>query len=201
MIIKTEQELRAIYGMPKGRAKKKVLNQLEKHSKHFILHSPFFIMSTYGSSGSADTSPRGGKPGFVKILDDQHLLIPDAKGNNRIDSLVNIVESGNIGCLFLIPGIDESLRLNGKAIISTDTAYLKLFPEEQHPPKSCIKISVREVFLHCAKALMRSQLWENTYRIERPGFPTMGTMLNEQLGLDTPLESQEEMVKRYRKDL
>ena len=201
MIIKHEEELRSLYGWPKGRAKSKVLSQLEKHSINFIRHSPFLVMSTSDKSGGLDASPRGGKPGFVRIIDEHTLLIPDAKGNNRVDSLVNIVETGYIGCLFLIPGIDETLRLNGTAVISTDQEYIDLFPDEKYPPKTCIKIAVNEVFLHCAKALMRSELWSETFRVDRPGFPTMGTMLKEQLGGSEPVESQEEMVKRYSKDL
>lgn len=201
MTITSTEELRALYGWPIGRAKEKVLPQLEKYSKHFIECSPFFVMSSYDQDGRSDASPRGGKPGFVKILDEHTLLVPDAKGNNRVDSLVNLVETGHIGCLFLIPGIDESLRINGKAIISTNTDHINRFADEKHPPKSCIEITIHEVFLHCAKALMRSELWKNTNRIERPGFPTIGTMLNEQLGIHTPVESQEEMVKRYMEDL
>ena len=201
MKITNKEELRALYGWPKGRAKTKVLTTLEKHSRHFIAHSPFFVMSTYDNSGRSDASPRGGKPGFVKILDDHTLLIPDSKGNNRVDSLINIVETGSVGCLFLIPGIDETLRVNGTAIITSNPEYIAMFPNERQPPKSCIKVSVSEMFLHCAKALMRSELWANTYRQERPGFPTLGKMLNDQLKIDAPLESQEEMVKRYREDL
>jgi len=201
MKITTEEQLRELYGWAKGRAKTKVLPQLEKHSKNFIDHSPFLVMSTYDNHGRTDASPRGGKPGFVKILDDLTLLIPDAKGNNRVDSLVNIVESGQIGCLFFIPGIDETLRINGSAFITTNTKYLDMFAEEKNPPKTCIQINISEVFLHCAKALMRSELWHTTYRVERPGFPKMGTMLNEQLGTNNPVESQEDMIKRYTKDL
>ncbi len=201
MTIRTEEELRILYGWPRGRAKSKVLVQLEKHSKNFIAHSPFLVISTYARNGQSDASPRGGKPGFVQILDNHTILLPDAKGNNRVDSLVNIVETGHIGCLFFIPGIDESLRINGTAVITTDRAYIEMFPEEQHPPKSCIKITIKEVFLHCAKAFMRSKLWEDIYKVERPGFPTMGAMLKEQLGSNNPVESQEDMVKRYLKDL
>ena len=201
MTITNEEELRELYGWPKGRAKSKVLNQLEKHSKNFVSHSPFFVMSTYNQAGQSDASPRGGKPGFVKVIDHYSLLIPDAKGNNRVDSLVNIIETGQVGCLFLIPGIDETLRINGTATITTNPAYLDLFSDENHPPKACIKILIKEVFLHCAKALMRSELWSDTHRLDRPGFPTMGTMLKEQLGTNAPTESQEEMLKRYSKDL
>ncbi len=201
MVISNEEELRALYGWPSGRAKSKVLTQLEKHAKNFILHSPFFVLSTHDQFGKMDASPRGGKPGFVHMLDEQTLLVPDAKGNNRVDSLVNIVETGAVGCLFLIPGIDETLRINGKAQISTKEEFLSRFSEEQNPPKACIVINIEEVFLHCAKALMRSELWKDTHRVARPYFPTMGAMLNEQLGLKKVAESQEEMVKRYQKDL
>jgi len=167
MKITNQEELRALYGWPKGRAKTKVLNQLEKHSKNFLAHAPFFVMSTYDKDGNTDASPRGGKPGFVKILNDNTLLVPDAKGNNRVDSLVNIVETGKLGCLFLIPGIDETLRINGSAIISTNPEHLSLFPEEQNPPKTCIEITINEVFLHCAKALMRSELWNPKHHVKR----------------------------------
>ncbi|MEL7534206.1 MAG: pyridoxamine 5'-phosphate oxidase family protein [Bacteroidota bacterium] len=201
MTISNQEELRELYGWPKGRAKDKVLPQLEAHAKNFLAHAPFFVLSTYDKNGKADASPRGGKPGFVKVLDDKSLLIPDSKGNNRVDSLVNIVETGKIGCLFLIPGIDETLRINGQASISADPRHIELFPDEQNPPKTCIKLAIEEVFLHCAKALMRSDLWGASNRVERPGFPTMGRMLNEQLGTHNPIETQEEMVKRYQGDL
>lgn len=201
MTVKTEEQLRNLYGWAKGRAKDKVLPQLEKHAKNFLAHSPFFVMSTFDKAGRSDASPRGGAPGFVKILDETTLLVPDAKGNNRVDSLVNIVETGKIGCLFLIPGIDETLRINGTATISNNPEYIDLFPNEQNLPKTCIKIEIEEVFLHCAKALMRSKLWSEDYKKGRPEFPTMGRMLNEQLKTNNPIETQEEMIKRYAKDL
>ncbi len=201
MIINNQEALRDLYGWPRGRAKDKVLAQLETHAKNFLAHSPFFVLSTYDQAGKADASPRGGKPGFVRVLDDQTLLIPDSKGNNRVDSLVNIVETGKIGCLFLLPGIDETLRINGRAEISIDPKHIEMFPDEQNTPKSCIVLHIDEVFLHCAKALMRSDLWGESNRVSRPGFPTMGVMLNEQLGTNNPVETQEEMVKRYQSDL
>ena len=147
MKITTEEQLRELYGWPKGRAEIKVLAQLEKHAKNFIAHSPFLVMSTYDKNGQTDASPRGGQSGFVKIIDDHTLLIPDAKGNNRVDSLVNIVETGRIGCLFFIPGINETLRVNGTAIITTQADYLDLFSEEKNPPKTCIPVSYTHLTL------------------------------------------------------
>jgi len=201
MIIKSEEQLREIYGHAKGRAKDKQLSALEKHSINFIEHSPFLTISTYSNSGAVDCSPRGGAPGFVKILDEKTILLPEAKGNNRLDSLCNIIETGNIGCLFLIPGVDETLRINGTARISISEDYLALFSNERNPPKACIELTITEVFLHCAKALMRSKLWSKDSQISRSDFPTMGIMLKEQLCLSGEVEKHEDMVKRYQKDL
>ena len=201
MKIITEEQLRELYEWPKGRAGKKVLPELEKHSIHFIESSPFCVISTSDAKGKMDASPRGGQSGFIKVLDDRTIVIPDAKGNNRVDSLVNIIETGRIGILFLIPGIDETLRINGGAAISTDDQYLSLFPEETQRPKSYLVITIEEVFLHCAKALMRSKLWEDELKVNKEEFPTMGRMLKDQLGGDQPLETREEMIKRYLPDL
>jgi len=201
MKIKDVSQLRELYDYPSGRAKVKVFASLDKHAINFIKKSPFLIVSTTNENGSMDASPRGGNPGFVKVIDDKEIIIPDAKGNNRLDSLVNIIETAHIGLLFLIPGVDETLRVNGSAYISTDTRYLELFSDEKNPPKACIVVSVEEIFLHCAKALMRSKLWHEDSKIERSKFPTMGKMLNEQLGIKDREESQNEMVERYKKDL
>lgn len=201
MKIETASQLRELYGYPKGRAKDKVLNRLEKHAINFINTSPFLVMSTSSYKGNQDASPRGGSPGFVKVLDEKTLVIPDAKGNNRVDSISNIIETNSIGLLFLIPGVDETLRINGSAFLSTDVSYLKLFIEENNPPKACIIISVKEVFLHCAKAFMRSKLWEASAQIDRESFPTMGEMLKDQLGSKEAPETREAMLARYKKDL
>ena len=201
MKITAVEQLLELYGLPSGRAKNKSLTSLEKHAINFINTSPFLILSTYDKNGKMDASPRGGHPGFVKVVNDQEIVIPDVKGNNRIDSLINIVETGRIGMLFLIPGVDETLRLNGKTYITTDADYLDRFASESIRPKSCIVIKVEEVFLHCAKALMRSKLWLEDYRINRKDFPTMGQMLKDQLGSQEPAEAHGDMVKRYQKDL
>lgn len=199
--IESEDELRKLYGVPKGRSKDKQLSALEQHSKRFVELSPFVAISTYGKHGAVDCSPRGGRSGFVRIVDDGHILLPDAKGNNRLDSLVNILETGKIGCLFLVPGVDETLRVNGRARLSTAGEHLALFSAERHPPRACIEVTIEEVFLHCAKALMRSQLWSAESQIDRSSMPTMGRMLNDQLGVDTEPESQEAMLERYRQVL
>ena len=201
MYVESEEKLRQIYGYPKGRAKDKQLRYLEHHSRNFIEHSPFVAISTYAKSGSVDCSPRGGKPGFVKILNDNCIVMPDGKGNNRLDSLVNIIETADIGCLFLIPGVDETLRVNGTARISTSVEHLGLFSDDRNPPKTCVEITIKEVFLHCAKALMRSELWSSISKIDRSSFPTMGAMINDQLSISDTPETQEDMVARYKNDL
>ena len=201
MKVTTESQLRELYGFPSGRAAKKSLLSLDPHAKKFIAMSPFMVMATINEKGKMDNSPRGGKPGFVQVLDDNHIIIPDSKGNNRLDSLVNIVENGRVGLFFLLPGIDETLRINGSAEIRTDQDLLDRFSEEQNLPKSCLVIEVEEMFLHCAKALMRSKLWSEDAKITRDEFPSMGRMLKDQLQGIEEIESHEAMVKRYQRDL
>jgi len=201
MYIESEAQLRELYGFAKGRAKDKQLDALEKHSINFIEHSPFVTLSSYAKSGALDSSPRGGEPGFIKVVNNNCIIIPDARGNNRLDTLVNLLDTGNIGCLFLIPGVDETLRVNGTARISTREDYLSLFTSHQKTPISCIEVQVTEVFLHCAKALMRSELWSEESKIERSQLPTMGRMMHDQLKIDEEPESQEAMVARYKQGL
>jgi PPOX class probable FMN-dependent enzyme len=201
MKIETENQLRELYDLPSGRAKDKVFSTLDKHAINFISKSPFIVLSTSNKNGKMDASPRGGNPGFVKVLNSQEIVIPDAKGNNRVDSLINIVETGRIGMLFLIPGVDETLRLNGAAFITSDTKYIEMFLSEKIPVKTCLVIKAEEVFLHCAKAFMRSKLWHEDSKIERSELPTMGQMLSDQSGSNETPETQEAMVKRYQKDL
>jgi len=201
MKIDAKDQLRELYGFPGGRAKIKVLNVLEKHAIHFIEKSPFLTISTISKDGKMDNSPRGGQPGLVKVINETTIVIPDSKGNNRLDSLVNIIETGSIGTLFLIPGVDETLRINGKAYISTNEEFLELFQEEKNPPKACIVIEIEEMFLHCAKAFMRSKLWNESVKIDRNEFPTIAQMLKDQLGSIEAPESLEAMENRYQKDL
>ena len=182
MKINTEKELRQLYDLPAERAQKKVLNKLDKHCINFINQSPFAILSTISNKGEMDASPRGGMPGFIKVLDDKTILIPDSKGNNRLDSLTNIIETANVGMLFMIPGLDETLRLNGIAEITNSPEILNQLNEEKTPIKTALVITVNEAFLHCAKALMRSKLWKEDHKVEPKDFPSIGKMIKDQIG-------------------
>lgn len=201
MAIDSASELREMYGYPNKRATLKQLDYLDKHAKHFLSLSPFMVLSTVSKHLMLDTSPRGGEPGFVKLDSNDHLLLPDAKGNNRLDSLMNILENPTVGCLFFIPGVDETLRINGHATLVNDEPTLKQFNHLTHKPNCVIKIKAKKIFLHCAKALMRSQLWSVDSHINRAEFPTMGQMLKDQLNDEHAAESQDDMIKRYSRQL
>ncbi|MBP8297467.1 MAG: pyridoxamine 5'-phosphate oxidase family protein [Burkholderiales bacterium] len=201
MKISTLEELRNLYALPRERAVKKQLPRLDAHCRRFIALSPFVVMATGGATGTMDASPRGGAPGFVKVTVEGDLLIPDAPGNNRLDSLDNVLATGRVGLLFLIPGVDETLRVNGAAVLSRAAEDIAQCADERRAPKLVIRVTVDETFLHCAKALLRSRLWDESAKIDRAVLPTMGRMLNEQTGIETPPETQEEMIKRYAPDL
>lgn len=200
-MINDVEDLRGLYPEPKGRALTKQLARLDQHCSNFIKLSPFIVIASGGSEGHLDASPRGGEPGFIKILDDKTLLIPDAKGNNRLDTLTNITASGRVGLLFLIPGVDETLRINGDARLSDDPDLIRLFENLKNVPKLVIAVTVAEVYLHCAKALMRSKLWSIENQVDRAVLPAMGKMINDQTGSQDPVETREQMVARYEKDL
>ena len=175
----TVSELRACYPQPLERSLRKSLTKLDAHMRRFISLSPFFCLGT-SSSGGADVTPRGDSPGFVHVLDDQTLLIPDWPGNNRLDSLTNITANPNVGLLFFIPGMNETLRVNGVAEITMEPVLLERWTVNGKHPRSAMRITVREAYLHCAKALMRSKLWSDDYRIERAELPSYAQMLKDQ---------------------
>ena len=200
-MIDTEQALRSIYPAAKTRSLAKQLDHLDKHCKHFISRSPFLVLATVGKDGRVDASPRGGAPGFVRVGDDKTLHLPDALGNNRLDSFTNIVQTGKLGMLFFIPGMDETLRVNGNARLNTDPQLLRAFPHDRHPPRVVVTVSVEEAYLHCAKALMRSKLWTQEQHIDRGLFPSLGQMIKEQSGSPEPVESQAEAVARWRAEI
>src|SRR6478752_5044907 len=165
MRIDSLDQLRALYPAPKERSLKKQLDAL-------------------------DASPRGGAPGFVRALDAHTLLIPDSPGNNRLDTLENIVATGRVGLLFMIPGVDETLRINGRARLSAAPEMLARLADARRTPRLAIEVGVEAAYLHCAKALMRSALWSAATQVERSALPTMGEMLRDQTGMADAAESQ-----------
>jgi PPOX class probable FMN-dependent enzyme len=197
----SEADLRLYYPAASERALRKQLDHLDSHCKRFIESSPFLVLASFGADGRVDASPRGGEAGFVRCQHERRLLIPDAPGNQRLDSLSNIIQTGQIGLLFMIPGMDETLRVNGKAFVSLDPESLAVFAHLKHRPRSVIDVEVHEAYLHCAKAFMRSQLWNPQHHIDRTNFPTMGEMLRDQTGMTTVIETQEDMLKRYANDI
>lgn len=201
MRIETLGQLRTLYAAPKERAVKKQLTALDKHCKKYIGLSPFVVLSSVGSDDVLDASPRGGAPGFVKVLDDHTLLIPDSPGNNRLDTLENIIHTRRLGLLFLIPGVDETLRVNGRAELSVAAEDIARCTTEVRAPKLVIRVNVQQAYLHCAKAFMRSKLWESESRIERSQLPTMVDMINEHAAIEGVFETHEEIMRRYKNEL
>jgi len=188
--------LRAVYRSPHPRSAAKQLDRLDRHCRRFLELSPFVLIGTQGAGGQ-DVSPRGGPPGFVPVLDERTLAIPDFPGNNRLDSLENILETGAVGLLFLVPGFDETLRVNGRATIETDPKLRQLGQVDGRLPITVIRVEVEQAYLHCGKALMRSALWDPAMQIDRGVLPSMGEMLRDQVNWHTA-ETQAEMVARYK---
>jgi uncharacterized protein len=200
-MIESIEALRERYAAPTERALKKQLSKLDEHCLRFLALSPFVVLASGSSEARYDASPRGGDPGFVRAPDAHTLLIPDASGNNRLDTLQNIVATGRLGLLFLIPGVDETLRVNGRARLDDSAAAMAHFAAERRPPKLVIEVKVEDAYLHCAKAFMRSKLWGGENRVERSKLPSLGKIIADQTGIQGLPETQEQMVERYRKEL
>jgi PPOX class probable FMN-dependent enzyme len=173
--------LRDHYGEPSERAAKKTLDRLDKHCRAVIAKSPFLVLGTAASDGSVDVSPKGDHPGFVEVIDDRTLAIPDRLGNNRVDSFQNLLENPQVGIIFMVPGLGETLRVNGHAALSTEPDLLAGMAVNGKPPRAALVVTVDEAFLHCAKAIIRSKLWEPETRIERKSLPSLGQMLADQI--------------------
>lgn len=201
MRIQTTAQLKSLYGETSKRALQKQLTTLEVHSKRFINLSPFIVLSTTDKEGHLDCSPRGGEPGFVEVINDRQIAIADARGNNRLDSLLNIVETGRVACMFTIPGVDEVLRINGAAYLSINPEHLARYAKQKNPPKSVIIIDIEDVYLHCAKAIMRAKLWDANSIQARDVLPSMGKMIADQIGDKSPVETQQQMLDRYHQQM
>lgn len=170
------ETLEKLYGAPAGASVAKEIDYLHPHYQKLINASPFFVLAT-GGAGGMDASPRGDAPGFVEVADEKTLLIPDRRGNNRVDSLRNIIASPRVALLFLIPGVGETLRVNGRAEISTDPELLARFSVEGKLPRSVLVVHVDTVFFQCARAIFRSKLWDPERHVERRSLPSLGTIV------------------------
>ena len=159
-VVTTERELRELLGHPHERAVQKDLGRLDEHARAFIARSPFLLLATAGGDGRCDVSPKGDAPGFVRVLDDAHLAIPDRPGNKRLDGMTNLLANPHVGLIFLVPGKEDTLRVNGRACIVRDPALLAALEAMGKRPELAIGVEVEECYLHCPKAFRRSRLWE-----------------------------------------
>ncbi len=188
--VTSEAELRALVGEPRELVIKKQLAALDRHCRAFIALSPFLLIGTANARGQCDVSPRGDAPGFVLALDDRTLVIPDRPGNRRIDSLRNIVEHAGVGLLFMVPGVEETLRINGTACIVRDADLLARLEAQGKIPALAIVVEVEEAFLQCPKSLKRSRLWDAATWPERGALPTLAQILHDQVPMpDVTVES------------
>jgi PPOX class probable FMN-dependent enzyme len=172
--------LRDFYGDASQLSQMKELTRLDKHCRAFIALSPFLVLATADTAGRLDASPRGDAPGFVLVIDDTTLLLPDRPGNNRVDSYGNVVANPGVGLIFFVPGIDETLRVNGRASVTTDASLLAGAEAMGKVPRAGLLIAVEQAFFHCAKALKRSHLWDATRHVERRSFPSLGKIIADQ---------------------
>jgi len=192
----SETRLRELMGEPSELVVRKGLNALGHHCRAFIALSPLALVGTVSANGAADVSPRGDAPGFVQALDDHTLVIPERPGNRRLDTLRNILQTGRVGLLFIVPGVEETLRVNGRAYLVRDAEILDRATVHGKRPLIAIGVKVEECFMHCAKAFKRSKLWDSTLWPDRAMLPSLARMLLDQArlpgatieGLDARLE-------------
>lgn len=192
------RELRAVVGEVHLIAERKVLDRLDHFCRDFIALSPFLVLASSDSEGRADASPRGDGPGFVQVLDEKTLLIPDRRGNNRVDSFGNVLSSPGVGLVFFVPGINETLRVNGRARLTRDAALLEPTTVQEKTPKLGLLVEVDEAYFHCGKALIRSKLWAQDAQIERGSFPTLGRIVAEQTRAVDAAEADANLEEAYR---
>lgn len=180
-LIASEESLRTRYGETHSLAIKKCLHELDDYCCEFISRSPFLCLSTQHANGTADVSPRGDPAGFVQVIDQNTLAIPDRPGNNRLDSLSNILSNPSVGLLFLVPGFEETLRVNGTAFLSREPELLAGMAVNNRTPTLAIVVEVKEAFLHCAKAFRRARLWQQDAIQDRKSMPSLVAIVNEQV--------------------
>jgi PPOX class probable FMN-dependent enzyme len=196
-VVTSKQELRAIFGEPSERAVLKCQSSLDEHSRAFISASPFVLLATSNAAGQCDVSPKGDAPGFVMVLDDTHLVVPDRPGNNRTDGMSNVLENPHIGMIFLVPGRGDTLRVNGRASIIRDEEILARLAMHGKLPKVALGVEVEEAYLHCPKAFLRSSLWDPSTWAEPQKLPSFAQMLWDQV----PTARSAASVTDYARDL
>ncbi|NGO13079.1 pyridoxamine 5'-phosphate oxidase family protein [Streptomyces sp. HC44] len=193
-------EVRARLGEPEDMIKAKILDHIDRHSRRFIAHAPFLTMATADAAGHADCSPRGDYPGFVKVLDERTLAIPDRPGNKIADSFRNLAENDGIGLLFLIPGMREMLRVNGHAYPTDEPDVLARMQTEAKKPELALVVDVSQAYFHCGRALIRSRLWDPASQALADEIASPGEIVADQLGLDIDPKALERLlVDSYRK--
>ncbi len=193
--ITSEDELRSLMGYPSEIVTRKTINYIDEHCRSFIEKSPFITIATSDKNGNLDVSPKGDPAGFVKILGDRMLAIPDRPGNKKADTLSNIVQNPNIGLIFLIPGIKETLRVNGEATIVTDEKVLELLSCQGRKPQLAIIVHVKEAFMHCAKCIIRSNLWTSAGDLKERPVPSLAKALVDHGKLDISYQELDDMIK------
>ncbi len=195
-IITSEAELRTLIGQPAELIKQKKLNELDIHAVEFIARSPLLFIGTRDDRGCCDVSPRGDPPGFVRILDNKHLVIPERPGNRLADSLCNIIETGAVGLLFVIPGVEDIFRINGRACITRTPELLQSMSVQEKVPLIAIGIEIEECYFHCAKAIKRSRLWDTASWKDSGDLPSLAKVIMDQTkSTDITIEELEETIK------
>lgn len=186
--VDTHERLREIYDEPLEISVRKKLDRLDQHCRDYLALSPFMVIGSADENGHGDVSPKGDHPGFVQVLDDSHLLIPDRPGNNRLDTMQNILANPEVATIFFVPGVKETLRIAGRASVVSDIDVLRRFEVNGKLPKTALLLQVREVFMHCAKAIARSKLWQDDYKVPRTALPRYAQILadhsRQSLGVD-----------------
>lgn len=198
-VITSEEELREIMGHPSEIVTRKTINHIDQHCKSFIEKSPFITIATSDLNGNFDVSPKGDPAGFVKILSDKLLAIPDRPGNRKADTLRNIIQNPNVGLIFLIPGIKETLRVNGEAKIVRDEKVLELLSCQGKTPSFAIIVQVKEAFMHCAKCMIRSNLWGTIDDTQERSVPSLGKVLVDHGKLEISSEELDDRIKNDEK--
>ena len=198
-LIKSERELRAVMGEPMPRSLQKEISHLDANCRAFISRSPFVLIASCDAQGRMDVSPKGDPAGFVQVLDERTLAIPDRPGNQRADTFTNVLQNPRVGLLFLIPGMQETLRVNGQALIVRDLALRELMAVRARVPQLALVVTVEEAFIHCTKCMLRSHLWDREFWPDLTGIPSQARFLVDHAKLSETVEEVQASLDETRK--